>query len=257
MIAGAVFLTWLSPAVFALLVFAIATLMTWEWSRMVRGKDFDRFALLQTAVVAAVIAITLFGGANAALWGAMLIAAAALLAVAMGLGPLTALGVVYVAVPAAALVWLRASPDLGFEVILFLFAVVWATDSFAMVFGQNVGGPRLWPAVSPNKTWAGALGGLAAAAIVGAMFATFFLPGQSVAYGLTVAMYLSIMAQIGDLGESAVKRQTRVKDTSGIIPGHGGVLDRMDGIVGASVAAAALALAIGWQAPARVVLIGG
>ena len=151
-----------------------------------------------------------------------------------------ALGVVYLAVPAAGLILFRqAMPPAGWASILFLLAVVWATDIAAYFAGRGIGGPKLWPRVSPKKTWSGALGGLAAALIAGGVIAALTGAG-GFWLGVVLAAPLSIAAQAGDLFESAVKRRFGVKDSGTIIPGHGGVLDRVDGILGA----AALALLV-------------
>jgi phosphatidate cytidylyltransferase len=118
--------------------------------------------------------------------------------------------------------------------------VVWATDIGGYFAGRSIGGPKLWPRISPNKTWAGAIGGFAASIVVAAGFVAFRL-GETVPL-LVLASVLSIASQLGDLFESAVKRRFGVKDSSRIIPGHGGVLDRLDGFVAAVVLAAIFGL---------------
>lgn len=152
-----------------------------------------------------------------------------------------AFGVVYLAVPAAGLILLRqASPPAGWAAILLILAVVWATDVAAYFAGRSVGGPKLWPRVSPKKTWSGAVGGLAAALVAGGLVASLAGAG-SVWSGVLLAAPLSVAAQAGDLFESAVKRRFGVKDSGTIIPGHGGVLDRVDGLLGAAALALLLA----------------
>jgi phosphatidate cytidylyltransferase len=123
---------------------------------------------------------------------------------------------------------------------MLVLLVVWVTDIGGYFAGRGIGGPKLWPRVSPNKTWAGAIGGFAASLAVAAGFAAFGL-GKTGPMLLLGAM-LSIVSQLGDLLESAVKRRFGVKDSSHIIPGHGGLMDRLDGFVAAVVVAAILGL---------------
>jgi phosphatidate cytidylyltransferase len=150
-------------------------------------------------------------------------------------------GIAYAALSGFSLAFLRDGDRSGLLAILFLFAVVWATDIFAYFVGRAVGGPKLAPAISPGKTRSGALGGAAGGVIAGMLVGLFAGTGDLVRLGL-VALVLSIVAQAGDLLESWVKRRHGRKDSSQLIPGHGGVMDRVDGLV-----AAALALyVIGW-----------
>jgi phosphatidate cytidylyltransferase len=158
-----------------------------------------------------------------------------------------AAGVAYVGVSAVALIWLRAGGGAdggdGRLDVLFVFLVVWTTDILAYAGGRLLGGPRLAPLISPGKTWSGALTGLAAAIVAGVAFgwATDGAPGMTA----LIAAALSCVAQAGDLAESLMKRRFGVKDAGRIIPGHGGLLDRMDGVLAAAPVAALLALALG------------
>jgi phosphatidate cytidylyltransferase len=150
---------------------------------------------------------------------------------------------------------LRRDPQWGFIGLLFLFATVWATDIFAFLCGRAVGGPLLWPSVSPNKTWAGAIGGLAGG--IAAAVAVAYASGVrfAAAAGL-MGLLLSILAQAGDLFESAVKRRFGAKDASRLIPGHGGLMDRLDGFLVAAFAALLIGIARqGMDAPARGFLL--
>lgn len=146
-----------------------------------------------------------------------------------------AAGFLYAAAALAASVLLRQDPVNGFAALMFVLLVVWATDIGGYFAGRGIGGPKLWPRVSPKKTWAGALGGFAASLAVAVGFAVAGLgrPGPLVAVGAV----LSVVSQFGDLFESAVKRRFGVKDSSQLIPGHGGLLDRLDGFVAAVAAA--------------------
>ena len=165
-----------------------------------------------------------------------------------------AAGVIYAAVSALAPIVLRSSYDFGLHAILFLFAVVWTTDIAGYVFGRLIGGPKLWPAVSPKKTWSGAIGGTAGAVIFGSAVVHF--SGIPVGVIAVLAAVLSIAAQAGDLAESAIKRQFGVKDASHIIPGHGGVMDRLDGFIVAALLAVLIGLARGGlDNPSRGLLV--
>jgi phosphatidate cytidylyltransferase len=161
-------------------------------------------------------------------------------------------GVAYVTLAGAALLWLRADPLAGRADVLFLLLIVWAGDIGAYLVGRWCGGPRLAPRISPGKTWSGALGGLLAAIAVGLLAAHLLSGGVTIWRGALVAALLGLVAQAGDLLESYVKRRLEVKDSSHIIPGHGGLLDRLDGVLAAAPAAALLALTLGrgvvlWQ----------
>ena len=148
-------------------------------------------------------------------------------------------GIAYIAPAYIALIWLRAGPG-GLRNIAFLAALVWAGDIGAYVAGRQLGGPRLAPAISPGKTWSGAAGGTACAVLAG-MAAGWTRPGHAALF----ALLLSIVAQAGDLLESAIKRRAGVKDSGWIIPGHGGLLDRLDGVLTAAPVAAICSLAVG------------
>ena len=130
----------------------------------------------------------------------------------------------------------RLDPVEGFTALMLILLVVWVTDIGGYFAGRGIGGPKLWPRVSPNKTWAGAFGGFVASVAVAAGFAACGLGRTGVL--LLLGSALSIISQLGDLFESAVKRHFGVKDSSHIIPGHGGLLDRLDGFVAAVVVAA-------------------
>jgi phosphatidate cytidylyltransferase len=148
-----------------------------------------------------------------------------------------ALGAAYAGAMLAAPLLLRADEAMGFVAMIFLFAVVWATDVAAYFAGRLMGGPKLWPAVSPKKTWSGAITGAAAATVAGLMVAAFAGVGDPWAIA-ALSLVLSIFAQLGDLFESALKRRFGAKDASHLIPGHGGVMDRLDGFLTAALAAA-------------------
>jgi phosphatidate cytidylyltransferase len=164
---------------------------------------------------------------------------AVILARSRGQNPVwQALGVVYLVLPALALVGLRTFPERGWQVIAGLFLIVWATDTGALIFGKLIGGPRMAPTLSPSKTWAGTIGGSFTAALV---FGFYILLMNNVFWRAALfALVFSAVAHAGDLFESFVKRQFGIKNSGSLIPGHGGVLDRMDSTIFASVALALL-----------------
>jgi phosphatidate cytidylyltransferase len=166
-----------------------------------------------------------------------------------------AAGLVYAAALMIAPVVLRQDPAFGFAAILFLFTVVWLTDIAAYFVGRAVGGPKLLPRVSPNKTWSGAVGGTLAG-IAGGVLVAMLLGVANLATLGVIALILSVAGQLGDLLESAIKRRFGAKDASGLIPGHGGVMDRVDGFLTAAVAAALIGfLRGGFDAPARALMV--
>ncbi|HEY0107122.1 MAG TPA: phosphatidate cytidylyltransferase [Rhizomicrobium sp.] len=199
-----------------------------EWHRMVGERVFGpAFFLSSAVIVAALVAVVLWPHAYYA-WailgsGAVLVGA---YAAAAGQGPLwQGAGPLYLGMTPMALVLLRGLPDGGW-IIAGMFLAIWATDTGALIVGNLIGGPRLWPSLSPNKTWSGTLGAVAIAAVVEAVYVGV-LGGSPVLGGLYGAA-LAVVAHGGDLFESWVKRAFRRKDSGGLIPGHGGVLDRID-----------------------------
>ncbi len=153
-------------------------------------------------------------------------------------------GFLYIGLPVLAMVWLRESPA-GFANTLFILAIIWASDIGAYIVGRLVGGKKLAPAISPGKTWSGAIGGLAAAVLAGFAAAACFSPGFSSSHVIAVTIGLGIVSQAGDLLESALKRHFGVKDSGRTIPGHGGLLDRLDALLAVAPAAAILAFLAG------------
>jgi phosphatidate cytidylyltransferase len=149
-------------------------------------------------------------------------------------------GFLYAAAPQFAAVLVRADHEMGFAALIFILLIVWATDIGGYFAGRGIGGPKLWPRVSPNKTWAGAIGGFSGSLLVAAGFAALGI-GRLVPL-LVVGGVLSIAGQFGDLFESAVKRRFGVKDSSHLIPGHGGLMDRLDSLVVVVVLAAIVGL---------------
>jgi len=248
-------LTYAGPLPFALLILVCALVISWEWGRLVRGATFDLGFFLHAIGVTAAIVLAAAGYAALAL-AVLVITAITLIPLYIGRGArLSGLGVFYVGLPAVALLWLRSNEPFGFTAVLFVFAVVWSSDTAAYAAGRSIGGPKLWPRVSPNKTWAGLAGALTAGAAAAAIFAVLE-PEVAPLRLILLGVALALVAQAGDLAESALKRLFNLKDASDLIPGHGGFMDRMDSIVAAAVAAALLALAIDPHAPARALLFG-
>lgn len=245
-----------SPGAFAVLTFFVAAAMSWEWSRIVRGAMPDSGLVVQILTVLGASVLTARDMAGMAIVAA-LVGAVAVAALTTGTGRsrLSGAGVLYTALPVVALGWLRSDEPLGYLATLFVILSVVVTDVAAYVSGRTIGGARLWPEVSPNKTWAGLIGGILTAAVAGALFS--FLSGTGGgAWLASLGLALGLVAQWGDLAESALKRHFGLKDSSDLIPGHGGVMDRMDGLVTASVVAALIGFSIDAFAPARALLYG-
>lgn len=246
---------YLGTSWFAVFVTAIALVVAWEWGRIVRDGAIDTpYFIHAFSIVAAAIAIV-----SGSLWlavGVLAVAAAAAVATQFGkAASLSAVGVFYTGLPSIALLWLRSDEPYGFQAVMFIVCAVVATDVAAYVSGRLIGGAKLWPAVSPKKTWAGLIGGIAASGLTGVLFAVFG-SGVSLLWLGGLGLVLGAVAQIGDLGESALKRHFGVKDASGLLPGHGGFMDRMDGVVAAAILAALIGLVIEPFAPARAIIVG-
>lgn len=152
-------------------------------------------------------------------------------------------GILYISIPSGILIWLRGDVASGMITIFWLFAVVWTADIAAYISGRSIGGPKLAPRISPKKTWAGFIGGITIATLVAGSFAVYW-DGSPLLLGIWGAV-VAIASQAGDLLESAIKRHFGVKDSSTLIPGHGGVLDRVDALVAGAVAIAILKYTLG------------
>ncbi|NKD84749.1 phosphatidate cytidylyltransferase [Haematospirillum jordaniae] len=228
---------WFGDIAFSSVVALASALMIWEWDRMCRGR-FGGCGMLAagTTFVSALLAPHSPFISLGLVWVGTLVVAA------FSRSGWLAMGVLYIGLPCLALSWLRGETDVW--TLMWLLFVVWATDTGAYVFGRSIGGPKLAPRISPNKTWAGLLGGAVCAALTGAALPFMLdMPGWLLA--LVLAALLAVVAQVGDLFESSVKRRFRVKDSSGIIPGHGGILDRLDGLVAAAPVVVLVVLALG------------
>ncbi len=244
---------WFGSPWFSLLVGAASAILAWEWVHLCGLK---LRALPGAAVGASLLAASVCAGLS--LWPGALVALVVGTVLGWLLGERGALtvsqqraavwlaaGVVYIGLAAVSLVWLRADDLAGRANVLFLVVVVWATDIGAYLAGRLFGGPRLAPRISPNKTWFGAGGGLFAALLVG-LGSAWLLAGLGAGWrAAALALMLGGVAQGGDLFESWMKRRFMVKDSSRLIPGHGGLLDRADGLIAAAPIAAALSLMTG------------
>ena len=245
---------------FSVLVAVFAGLMAWEWTRVAAHvrtpaqtspipiPTAPGWPILMAASVATAIGavgLTAIEGLSSHVWIVLLVGVVATIAIGLAASRQRAIwfvtGVVYVTVPAVALVAVRADPIAGRDAVVWIIALVVAADTGGYLVGRSIGGPKLVPRISPNKTWAGLGGAVAGAALVG--FLTAFVLNHTDVWMLTViSAGLGLVEQAGDLVESAFKRHFGVKDTSQIIPGHGGVLDRVDGLLAVAVAVLALSL---------------
>jgi phosphatidate cytidylyltransferase len=239
-------LVWLGGPALAALVLAAAALMGWEWARLAgRGA----LGLAGCAVIATILAATTLLALGAArpaglvaLGGALASGAIAALRQAPG-PPWYAAGTLWIAAGTLAFLWLATPPAGGREMAYWLLAVVWVNDSAAYAVGRALGGPKLAPRLSPNKTWSGFFGGVGAAGLAGA--AAIPVSSTSPAVLVGFSLLLAVAAQLGDLAESLAKRHFGVKDASGLIPGHGGLLDRVDGLLAAALLAGLASVASG------------
>jgi phosphatidate cytidylyltransferase len=227
---------------FLAMLVAALTIAAWEWGR-VTGIPEQARALLTLTPAAVLIAYTFLGELDA--FGLMLLLTLLSLALASGKRLWAASGTLYLCLPGIACLWLMAAAEDGALVMIWLFACVWATDSCAYLAGRGLGGPKLAPRISPGKTWSGLAGGMLGALGFAVVFGIFLEAGQPLLLGLVAAL-LALVAQGGDLLKSAVKRRFGVKDFGRLIPGHGGVLDRIDGLM---TAAPALAILVAFSGP--------
>ena len=244
------FALWVGEVAFAGIVLVAALLVQEEWLRMI-GASHRRGLVVAALLAMGVLTVV---AATQPLWVALavLLACSGALAAGAALGGRgetaavapgwVAAGVLYSGAAVLAMVELRKGAD-GFGAVVFVFLIAWATDTAAFFVGRKVGGPRLWRSVSPSKTWSGAVGGLVAGALCGALVLALLDAPLSLA-GLLAGALVAVASIGGDLLESAAKRRFSIKDAGTLIPGHGGVMDRVDGLI----AAALVTMLIGWLA---------
>lgn len=242
---------WVGGPAFTLMIAAGVGLVLWEWGGMHGTPQLWRIAGL--AALAAACALAHMGRPVPALLlllGAVL--ALLLLSTLLRAGGKRwiSTGLAYAGLPAVSLIWLRNQPD-GFALVMWTMGLVWATDILAYFAGRAIGGPKIWPAISPNKTWAGLLGGMAGAGAFSVLFAHFAGWPQALPVMALLGAGLAVVAQAGDFFESWLKRRAGVKDSGTLLRAHGGIMDRVDGLV---PVACVVALWAGLQQPADYVM---
>jgi phosphatidate cytidylyltransferase len=236
---------WTGGGAFTTLVSLMAVGLAFEWLGFC-GQRTVPMAIFVFAALPLSVVLTASGWSVPAL-AVLAIATGAGAMFAHGLSPARplAFGIPYLGLGAVALVWLRQPPASGGANVMVLLLVVWASDIGAYVAGRAIGGPRMAPTISPGKTWSGAAGGLFAATAMGSAASALLCGGPPSWRALIFALVIGLVGQIGDLFESQLKRHFGVKDSGSIIPGHGGLLDRLDAVLTAAPAAALLALTLG------------
>ncbi|ANL72024.1 phosphatidate cytidylyltransferase [Rhizobium phaseoli] len=233
--------TWYGGLAFRVLAAVIGLLIYYEWSK-ITGVARDWVAnvvgWIGEAAIAFLVLVGNFEFAAGMLAGVTAVGIA--LIILHGTSRWFPAGLFYAGATSVALSAIRGDDRPGLYAMLFVFAVVWATDILAYFVGRALRGPKLAPSISPGKTWSGAIGGAVSAVVAGVALMHFLLPGAE-AIAAVVALVLSVCSQSGDLFESFIKRKFGVKDSSHLIPGHGGVMDRVDGLIFACFSALLLA----------------
>jgi phosphatidate cytidylyltransferase len=247
---------WFGGWFFTALLLVACVAMAWELAGLLFGKASVRTSWFLTLTGIASVLLAGMGLPSAALAAGGAGLAFSLAARSWTRRPLwpALVAYLYLVTPLVALIWLRADESLGLAVLVWLLVTVWAIDTFAYFSGRFIGGPKLAPRISPKKTWAGLLGGMAGAVVV-AIGTWYWLGEGSVLALILIAIVLTVLEQAGDFAESALKRRAGVKDSGALIPGHGGILDRVDGLVAVAIGAALLALVNNAANPAAGVLI--
>ena len=228
---------WFGGLPFQLMTALVIVLMAYEWTRLTCGPVWHIEAIIMAGTALAAMLATVTDNLNLPGW--IILAG---MAVSGGLGWVRGqelrwrlLGVPYISLGPVALVWLRDQDGVGLTLIVWLLLVIWAMDIGAYFAGRAIGGPKLAPRASPNKTWAGLIGGMVSAGVMGSAVA--LVSGLGPVWMLAVlAALVGAWSQAGDIAESMVKRHFGVKDMSNLIPGHGGILDRVDGLLFAAPA---------------------
>lgn len=237
---------WRAP--FLIMIAVAGALLSIEWAAMATSRHSARAAVVTTLAVATVIFLA-YGGRYAEAWACVAVGALAAGAVARGVSGRAidgAYGVLYIAPACLVIVWLRETLQ-GRGWVLMLLATTWSADIAAFLIGSVLKGPKLWPRFSPNKTWSGLIGGLAGATAASVGVAAAFMQLSLIGAAL-IGLAGGLATMAGDLWESMLKRRFGVKDSGDLIPGHGGLLDRVDGLMFAvmAFAVARLVVRFGW-----------
>ena len=240
---AAVLATWAGGYWFLALVLGASVLLAMEWAKMSAPQASRMMAWAVGVALVAAAVVTHVGQFSLGLV-LLVVGAVASGLFARSRGQLAlnaAYGVLYLGWPIVLLIWLRDNDSrIGLHWTVLVFAVAWSADILAYLVGSLLGGPKLWPRFSPNKTWSGFVGGLAAGMIAGGAMAAWLEMGRlNVFWGAALGLLAALATMGGDLWESALKRRFGVKDAGDLIPGHGGLLDRVDGLMFAVVAVAA------------------
>jgi phosphatidate cytidylyltransferase len=250
-------ITWAGSLWYGLLVAAMAVFMGIEWTKLVHDSRPVQLGLHVGAAIAAAL-LPYLAGSLLTIWCISLLWAASI-----GHRQLvyrqhtlwSLVGIPYIALSALAVVLLRNDPSFGLIAVFWLLFVVWGADTLAYFAGRTIGGPKLLPAISPRKTWAGLAGAIVGGSLCSAAFA-LAVGLENIFWLLAVGALMAIVEQAGDFFESALKRKVGVKDSSALIPGHGGMLDRVDGLVAAGMVAALIGgIRSGFSAPATGLLV--
>ena len=240
--------------IYPLFVGLLAALMALEWRRLSEARfdpQYGRLAggiALGVGMVAAALAALDRPREAVACVAFGMVLAWALTRTRAAASLWATIGVALIGLPTIALVWLRSVPALGLDLVLWLLVVVWTTDTAAYVVGRRVGGLRLAPSISPGKTWSGLSGGVIGASLASVVTA-WALGSERLVNAAGLGAVFAVLAQLGDLAESALKRRAGVKDSGWLIPGHGGVLDRVDGLLFTAPVLALLVGAGAWSWP--------
>ena len=237
----------LGDPAYNILVATMGAVMAWEWEKMITEKT-TALSLIIGSLAVMIAFVTRNYPAEAL---ALMALGAVFVYFKSGKNLLLSFGVFYICIPVFSLIYIAYYSgyndlDYSFIYILWLLFVVWATDIGGYVFGKSIGGPKLVPKISPKKTWAGLIGAMASAALITYVLVLtmnhYYEEGLSVSYFVISSVVLAVISQIGDIFESAIKRSLDLKDSSNLIPGHGGIFDRVDGLLFAAPAVAIFVL---------------
>ena len=227
-------LIWIGGSAFDVGILFIAGVMAWEWGALISApsdRHRTRLVLVAALLVSFLVAVTVDVPVGVACAGVTVPISVVLARQLRVVGPVwVGVAVIGTVFPALALVWMRSHIDFGLQTVIYVIASVAATDIGAYAAGRTIGGPKLMPKVSLSKTWAGLAGGMAGSMMVAAVFTLLHSDARGAAL-VPLAVGIALIAQAGDLLESAVKRHFKVKDSGSLIPGHGGILDRVDGMM--------------------------